>query len=351
MDGFRATCAAVAAIALTAGLAPGQARIGLGGVRAGQPRTNGFQGGPPRPPTAPIRTGRPGGDRIGFPRSFDSGRFRGSSGMDSGFFRGGRGGSGVHVDGRFADDDFRLQFHLGSDLGAHNRWWDDKGDRRRGNWRDDGHDWWRRHHTHRNVIRPHYYGYNYGSYGIGWPYGSYDPYLDRQPVYYYQPPPREPAPPADPPTARELGDFALSVGEPEAALEAYRKHLDESPEDAEVMRRLGVAMMDARNVRDGVAMIALAYRTDPRLAARPLPQGLFGDSAGDLRTLVNRASIYANTTGIASAWLAMTVLTQAEGRTDVATRMVERARDAGLDPELADKFVAALGMALPDSPQ
>ncbi|MCC6661742.1 MAG: hypothetical protein IT437_12750 [Phycisphaerales bacterium] len=337
MNGLKKTCAAVAAIAFTAGLAAGQGRIGLGGVRSGQPRTNGFQGGPPVPPAAPVQP-RPDG-RIGFPRSP----------RDSGWSRGPSGGGGARVDGRFDDDTFRMRFHLGSDLGAPNRWWDDGGDRRHGDWRDDGHDWWRRRGWPRRVIVwPYYYG-NYGSYGIGWPYGNvYDPYLTR-PTYDYPPPPREQPPALENLSPRELGALALRTGEPEAAIEAYRKHLDESPEDADAMRRLGVAMIDARKIRDGVAMIALAYRTDPRLCGKELPRTLVGGAA-DLRTLVNRASIYANTTGSASAWLAMAVLAQAEGRDHVAARMVERARDAGLDPALADKFIAALGQ-FPSSPR
>jgi hypothetical protein len=318
-------------LSTAAGASYGQANVGLGGVRSEQPRTNGFMGGVPLPPTAPMTapavvgpgiSAAPPIGMVGGGMVVVGPGIVGSSGLAIG-------GDGLTVDGSYTGDRLRLGFHVGA--GGLVRYLPPR----------------------RAVV---YSGYPY------YPWGSYDPYCNDGYQRYtsfgggyggfydpalvwpgYNTPAPQPQPEPTPPlTSRELGDLALKIGEPEAAIDAYRKHLDAHPDDPEVMRRLGMAMIDARNVREGVAMVALAYRTDPRLCERPVPADLLGEARADLRTAVNRVSIYANNTDLASAWLTMAVLVQSEGRTDVARRMAERARTSGLDEALALRFIGAV---------
>ena len=89
-------------------------------------------------------------------------------------------------------------------------------------------------------------------------------------------------------------------------------------------------------------MMAMAYRTDPPLADEAIDAQLF-ESEKDLRGQVRRCVIHANRTGLASAWLTVAVLMQAEDRDERALKMLQRARDAGLDTVIADNLVRALG--------
>ncbi len=244
-------------------------------------------------------------------------------------------GGGLTVNGQYSDDHFRLGFHLGTP---------------------------RRVYYPPRVCYPdsRYYRrhYLYGGYPWYTSYYGYDPYYlgAVEGVYYgvdprlLMPPPTRPAytPPQQPPpppapiTDLERGKLSLQSNDPERAVMAFRSHVSRNPKDAEALRLLGFALMDAGNLKEGVAMVGLAYREEPALADRPVAPDLFGAERKDLRRNVTRASIYANNVGTASSWLAMAALTQAEGRNDVALRMVERARTAGLDPAIADRMAAAV---------
>lgn len=338
--------AAAIAVMLAAGSAAlGQASVGLGGVRSAGPGARGdgtplsrtgsrLPAAPSRPTFAPssrqgsvisggggfISTGSfggggtVGGGSIGgsFEQHIDGRRFESSSGLT--------------VKGEFRDDNFNLRFRLGTPTGL----------------------------IHRDLCRPivvgsHHLHYPYWPYSYGYGYwsGRTDPidgyYLPVDPALVgYTPRPNPPAAPAaDPPTDREVGDAALRLGYPASAVAAYRAHLDATPEDAEVTRLLGLAKLADKDLTEGVALMALAYRKDPTLAERPLADSVLGGRA-DLRDQVGRIAHHARRVNTASAWLAMASLVQAQGKPDVAARLVERARGLGLDASIADPFIRAV---------
>jgi tetratricopeptide (TPR) repeat protein len=147
-------------------------------------------------------------------------------------------------------------------------------------------------------------------------------------------PPREPTP-------LEKADALLLYGEPKASAEAYRKYLEDAPDDASAMRSLAIAMLQLRRFDEAVAVMAMAYDKQPRLARTPIDPAFFGDAAG-LRKSLNSAVNYANRVNSGSAWLLVAALMQAEGRDDVALRMAERARAAGLAEPVATQLADVL---------
>ncbi len=308
------TAALVLALLLT-DAAVAQVRSGLGGVRSAGPRMGGFSG-----RSAP---------RVSAPRFSGAARPNGSAFQPMGRTFLDR-SAGLTVNGAFANDNFRLRFHLGTPSGLVCP----------------------PDHSHGDFcFKPDFCGtfpplgfyplYYYSSYDAGYPIDGYYSAIDPQLVGYTQPSNQQATPPP-PPTDRELGDAALAWGEADHAVAAYRAHLRADPEDAEVIRLLGLALLDARDVKEGVAVFGMAYRKDPSLADRPLSERTLGPRPGALRDCLTRVAGYAERTGSASAWLTMAALAQAQGRRDVASRMVERARGAGLEQVVADRMVAAL---------
>lgn len=308
--------------------------FGLGGVRAAFPGTNTINQTPPLErrgrsllPPSPQRPDRTSSRPI--VRIPDSG-FRGVGRHDDRDHRDRqdheRHGSGFHLDGSFKDDDTKLHIHLGTDP--------------------------IRFLPHRRVFRD--------DVRFVWPYSAryYDYY--REPIDgYYDPamvpvavPEVEEAPPVDLAslTAVERAGLLMRAGEPEAAVAAYREHLEKSPDDASAMRSLAVALLAAKDPQVAAAVMALAYRTDPSLAERPIDALALPEGFRDLRKLVQRASVYANKSGGASAWLSLAVLMQGEGRPELAARMIDRAAKAGLDSALVERFRLALGVTPTGTP-
>jgi hypothetical protein len=143
-------------------------------------------------------------------------------------------------------------------------------------------------------------------------------------------------------TGRELGDAYLHWDEPERAVATYQAHLAANPNDVQALRMLGLALIDAGRMQEGIATLALAYERDTQLANSPILPDIFGPT-DDLRRNLNRVSMYANRVNTASAWLALAVLMQAEGRNRPAAAMIDRALQAGLHPEVAAAMRNAVG--------
>jgi hypothetical protein len=244
-------------------------------------------------------------------------------------------GSGLSVNGSFEDDNFRLGFHIGGPL-VHF-----PGDGCR-----DGH----HHHDHGQKVVGYPWGFAYpwgysgGSYyGYGYDtvYGSYAAY---DPALYHAPVQLPPAPvtiDTPPATEKERGDTLLEAGAFKQAITAYKAHLNDNPGDAGAMRSLGMALIADSQLQDGVAMVAMAYKADPALASEPV-QGALLSGAGGVRAMVERVSVFANRVKLPSAWLTLAALMQAEGRNQLAGRMIDRARQAGLEAGLAAQMQAAL---------
>lgn len=235
-------------------------------------------------------------------------------------------GSGLFVNGSFGGDQSRLHIHIGGPDLVH----------------------FHHHHDHSIfAVAPFFAGpwYNSG-YGYSDPYGSGYGYYPMDPSMYGAPPMALPSQPpvtehVTPSTQKELGATYLAAGDPRAAVSVLRTWARDHSTDAEAMRLLGLALVEAGEVQEGVSTISLAYHTDPALAASPIPAAVFVDAAR-AREDVRHASVYANRVNSGSAWLAVAVLMQAEGREVTARSMVERAKRAGLEPEIAETMLASL---------
>jgi hypothetical protein len=150
------------------------------------------------------------------------------------------------------------------------------------------------------------------------------------------------AEPVEPPTVAEVALAAMARGDWEDAIFRWRERLSEAPDDASAVRALGVSMALKGDLQTGTAMVAHAYQMAPELVHQPLDVWQLGGER-ELRRSLRRVVIYANNRKTESAWLTVAALMQAEDRDDHAARMIEKARDAGLDEELAQRFSRALG--------
>ena len=322
-------------VAITAGLLMLPASA-LGQARVGFPRTwsPGYRTASPGPLTrglvsSPMRTVAPRGRRSGT-GSFGTGHF---SGSHTAF--------GLH----HSSDGLSFSVHVGSDPGLLHH----PGDHVLIDHRFGRTDHFRsvlgsRHFSISPFFFPYYgglYPYGYGRYDSY--YGAIDgSYYETVPSTYSYPGPQAQPQPAEPLTDDELAARKLGAGHADDAIDLYRAFLRDNPDDAGAMRGLALALLADSRFKEGVAMMAMAYRTDPLLADEAIDALLFESQKG-LRSEVRRCVIHANRTGLASAWLTVAVLMQAEDRDDRALKMLERARDAGLDTVVADSLLRALG--------
>jgi hypothetical protein len=310
------------------------------------------------PASAQVRAAIPGASRPGgttpMQRSMapQTPMHRSQPGRPSGGFVGGGfgtntgviiGGSGLFVQGTYTSDNF----NLGVNLGAHpiapsdnvppgtpgNCWW-----------------WGNKYCGYPTLYYP--WNYPWGYYG----YDYYDGYYDNSnqrynvidgalmvPISVQAPAQAAPVQPSPPPTDAEVAAALLRDGNPGAAADKFQAYLRDNPGDADAMRSLAVALLLKKEPDQGVAMMSLAYRTDPALAGQALPAADLFASKGDLRETLQKAVAFANKAKSASSWLTVAVIMQAQGRDDHAMRMINRAGDLGLDPALVKRFRTSLG--------
>ena len=152
----------------------------------------------------------------------------------------------------------------------------------------------------------------------------------------------ETMPEAVPLSAVEVARLEMSLGNPQVAIEAYRAHLSEFPEDWLALRELGIALIRDGQRGDGVAMIGYAHSQDPQLAYDPIPVELFEGDAHLMRDTLVRVVGWAHRNPSASAWLSVAVIMQGEGRYAPAVKMIDRAQQYGLDPVVADQMRSAM---------
>jgi len=189
--------------------------------------------------------------------------------------------------------------------------------------------------------------------GLGYYYGNGSYYSDYYPYGYNYPypysgmgnapatPQAEPQPSmAAPRTPLEHAGDLLAAGDPHGAVTAYQSYLKDHPSDADATRALGLSLIDAGRTADGVAVISMAYRLDSTLSTRPF--GLDTLGAARTRRDLNLVSGYANREKTASSWLALASFMQAEGRYRQASMMVDKAKAAGLDPQIAQEMSSSL---------
>lgn len=150
------------------------------------------------------------------------------------------------------------------------------------------------------------------------------------------------AEPVAPPTVTDVALAAMARGDWDDAIARWRERLAEAPDDASAVRALGLSMALKGDMQTGTAMVAHAYQMSPQLVHERLDVWALGGES-EMRRSLRRFVIYANSKRTESAWLTVAALMQAEGRDDHAARMVHKAREAGLDEELARSFAGALG--------
>ncbi len=117
----------------------------------------------------------------------------------------------------------------------------------------------------------------------------------------------------------------------EGAIAAYGTHLQEHPEDSIALREMGVALLEANRIKDGVQLIHEAYLRNPELGILPIRKVVLGENPERLRKLVVKLVKYSHRESSAQGWLAVGVLMQCEGRDELAVEMLDRAVELGLD--------------------
>jgi hypothetical protein len=155
--------------------------------------------------------------------------------------------------------------------------------------------------------------------------------------------PMQPQPSMSAPrTPLERASDMLSTGDAKGAVNAFQAYLKQNPNDADAMRLLGLSLLDAGRMVDGIAMFGMAYRSDSTLPTRPFSVDVFSGGAAKTRQYLNRVSAHANRDGSATSWLTLASFMQAEGRDKQARAMIERARKAGLEPQIVQEMTSAL---------
>ncbi len=194
----------------------------------------------------------------------------------------------------------------------------------------DGYSWWW------NSVSERYRGTVNGSED-----GSGNGLTD-DPSYNSSPNQPDQMPEAMPLSAVEVARLEMSLGEPEVAIDAYRAHLSSYPDDWSAVRELGLAMLRVGDRGDGIALISYAYSMDPELARWAVPVSLFSNSERELRDVVISTVGWGHRNPSSSVWLTVAVLMQGEGRDGPALRMIERAYEHGLSPDVGRVMEAVL---------
>lgn len=138
-------------------------------------------------------------------------------------------------------------------------------------------------------------------------------------------------------------DVALVSGNAKKAIPLYEEHLASDSDDAGARVRMALAMLETGRVADATALLHMTYSNDPALADVSLSSVVSDWTVRRLRNVVTRAVGHANRTGAASAWMTAALLMEAEGRPELAAKMLAKAREAGLDMNLAVRLEAMVG--------
>lgn len=272
-----------------------------------------------------------------------------TGGTGGGVVRRDRGGVSVH--GSYADDHFRIDANVSSEIASamYRNWVG--GDNRmyyapymragynNGNWGFNCGSTWGWGGACGGVYPwgfDRYWGYDpaWGNVRIGSSYNYYGPdpalSVNYQPAQAAQPA----AAPTPPPTPDEVAKLAMSLGRYPEAIDALKLHLKDNPGDAAAMRRLAIAQLLARKWDDGFAQIARAYQADPVLSDVPLTSDELGVRDDMLRELTGRVVSRARQSRSRDAWMTAAILMQSREKDEQAITMLEAAKNAGMDATL-----------------
>ncbi|MEK6702075.1 MAG: hypothetical protein AABZ53_07420 [Planctomycetota bacterium] len=149
-------------------------------------------------------------------------------------------------------------------------------------------------------------------------------------------------PPPPPPTTLELAQAAMVKKNFVEAKKHYKEHLKTKSDDMEVTRQLAFCLLENKEIDDGAALLRDAYRRDPTLADRVYDVKEGGQDSTRLLTIVTQLTPYSFKSKLPSGWLAVAVAMQADGKNANALKMLERAKEGGLEREIYDRMAAAL---------
>lgn len=149
------------------------------------------------------------------------------------------------------------------------------------------------------------------------------------------------APPPEP-TKLELAQRAVAAKQFDQARSLFDEHLKAQPDDVEASRQFAMCLIEAKELDSGLSMLRDLYTNDPTLAERPYAGDAVGHDAGRLREMVAKVTPHAHKVKSPSAWLGVVVLMQAEGRKAAALKILDRAKDAGLERAVVERFAATL---------
>ncbi len=130
--------------------------------------------------------------------------------------------------------------------------------------------------------------------------------------------------------------------EPARAVDLLRAHVATNPEDFRAARMLSVALLMTKHPQDAAETMSKAYESDPLLCKEPIDTKQIGLDAARVNNLVKTAGDAARQSNSAKAWLLTAALYQAQGSQAPALSSLEKARKAGLNPDVADWFAAEL---------
>lgn len=256
---------------------------------------------------------------------------------------------GIFVRGRIEGDKYRIGFTIGGHPFLIDRF-GFAHDTNRGGYCFRGYGSW-------GAAYPYYYNYGYG-YWHSPVYGvlatidpaTADPFLTQPMNPAGTPAPAAPAIDESVLPNVERGHLALQRGQAADAVAFYRAHVAVESGDADTLRYLAVALFEAREFPEAAAVMILAYSTDPDLAGLPMIASRFPQGERGLADRVTRATGVANSSRTASAYLFAAVLAQADGRPDVASRLLNRSRAAGLHRQIDAAFARTLNPPAPPAP-
>ncbi len=185
-----------------------------------------------------------------------------------------------------------------------------------------------------------YYGPVYGS---GW--YQYDP------TVFYPPSVTEPVPDASAAAAPDADDnpndalvtaatTLMIDGRFSDASKVLREYTRREPKDAGAWRWLAVSLLAERQSKEAVYAFLRAYEINESLSDLPLEYEAMGLEKSDLGRMIVPLLTYAKVTKSASAYLMAAVIMDARGLDDQATRLLNEAKAAGLDPMLVQRVAA-----------
>jgi hypothetical protein len=141
---------------------------------------------------------------------------------------------------------------------------------------------------------------------------------------------------------RELGDAYMRMHDPDNAVRVYKRYLDAWNGDGTVTRNLGLAQVARGDTQEGFRNVIRGYKIEADLIKRPLSIDNLGGKIGFER-LLDAASQAAAGTNTAEGWATVALLQHTSGNHDAAVTALQKARDAGLDQTILDRFTLEIG--------